>query len=316
MNPWPSIVSTAPWAAGAIYRKVNGMSLDDGIKDLRKADFAAESAAVTPLIFSKDRAMQLDALLTSLYLHCHDRQLLRPIHVLFTCTNGRHQAQYRELASAYDQVLFIAERNFTAQVLEILRSTAKILFLVDDSLFIRGFSLQQLGDLLEEYPDTAGVSLRLGTNTDYCYPLQVSQSLPLFQNERNGFLLYDWLVSEADFGYPLEVSSSCYRAADILRVLAGGSFSNPNALEGAMALNARQALLPAKRFLLCPVQTLAFSYPVNRVQSCCANRYESLKGYTVEYLADLFAQGRRIDVDAYHEFVPRACHQPVELQFK
>jgi hypothetical protein len=271
--------------------------------------------SLTALIFSKDRAMQLDALLSSLQLHCRDPQFLQ-FRVLYTCTTDRHCAQYRELASSYRQVSFIAETDFKSQVLEVLNHSAKILFLVDDSLFVRDFSAQQLSELLDRFGEAAGVSLRLGRNTTYCYPLERFQALPLFKNLGNGFLGFAWPLAEGDFGYPLELSSSCYRTQEVLRVLGACSFKSPNELEGAMAANARNSLVPEKVFLLCPEQSVAFSCPVNIVQTSCPNRHESSQGYTAEFLADLFGQGRRVAVDGYRDFLPNACHQPVELHFK
>jgi len=274
-----------------------------------------KSTELQVLVFSKDRAMQLDALLSSLQLHCFDPQVLRT-QILFACSTSRHSAQYRELAAAYPQVSFTAETDFKAQVLSVLNHPEKILFLVDDSLFVRNFSAQQLVELLDRHGEAAGVSLRLGQNTAYCYPLARFQVIPRFENLNNGFLGYDWSLAEADFGYPLELSSSCYRTADVLQVLSSCSFKNPNELEGTLAANARNSLVPGKKLLLCPKQSIAFSCPINVVQTCCPNRHELSQGCTAESLADLFDQGKRIAVDPYRDFLPNACHQPVELIFK
>ncbi|MDR3590930.1 MAG: methyltransferase domain-containing protein [Negativicutes bacterium] len=271
-------------------------------------------AEITVLVFSKDRAMQLDALLSSLLLHCREPQCLR-VQVLFACSADRHRAQYRELASQYPQVSFLAETDFQAQVQEVLHQTEKILFLVDDSIFVRPFSARQLRELLDNQTQAAGVSLRLGRNTTYCYPLERFQPLPRFEDLGDGFLRYAWQQAEGDFGYPMEVSSSCYRAEDVLRVLGGSGFSNPNELEGAMAARVR-LYLAHKQFLLCPEQSVAFSCPVNAVQTCCSNRHEPRQDFTAEFLADLFAHGRRVATEAYRDLVPNACHQPVELVFK
>jgi hypothetical protein len=304
------------WSGSLALRQVQNISeLCWPLTGAGKPDGTGPGAELKVLVFSKDRAMQLEALLSSLQLHCRDPQALRT-QVIFTCSTDRHSAQYRELAASYRQVAFITETDFQVQVLEALNQSEKILFLVDDSLFVRPFSARQLAELLDSHSEASGVSLRLGRNTVYCYPLERFQAIPLFETLNNGFLSYDWSLAQADFGYPLELSSSCYRTQDVLRVLGDRGFKNPNELEGVLAANACNFLIPQKRLLLCPEQSLAFSCPVNIVQTSCANRHEPVQGCNTEYLADLFDQGLRVAVGAYRGFLPNACHQPVELVFK
>src|SRR5690242_10139059 len=88
------------------------------------------------LIFSKDRAMQLEAGLASLFLHCKDPHLL-DLKVLYTTSSRRQERLYDNLASAYPPVEFIPEKDFRGQVLGLLGFPYEaVLFLVDDNLFI------------------------------------------------------------------------------------------------------------------------------------------------------------------------------------
>jgi glycosyltransferase involved in cell wall biosynthesis len=52
---------------------------------------------------------------------------------------------------------------------------------------------------------------------------------------------------------------------------------------------------------------------MNIVQTVAPNRAGSDPGRSPEALADVFDAGRRIDVNAYRNFVPNACHEEVEL---
>jgi len=71
------------------------------------------------LAFSRDRAMQLDAVLRSFFLHCqHCEQA--PIFVLYRATLGVHARQYETLKDAYPGVNFIEQDNFRDDVLRIL----------------------------------------------------------------------------------------------------------------------------------------------------------------------------------------------------
>jgi hypothetical protein len=190
-----------------------------------------------------------------------------------------------------------------------------ILFMVDDNLFVRQFSLQVAVQALHSVPDAIGFSLRLGRNTTYTYSLNHNQELPEFNEIGDGVLAYDWRGAQYDFNYPLEVSSSIYRAVQIMPLLASVAFRNPNTLEGDMAARSRWF---AKRFpkLLCFDTSVAFCNPVNKVQTVSAgNRAGLVNSYTVEELAEQFDRGKRIDVKAYSGFVSNSCHQEVELIF-
>jgi hypothetical protein len=321
---------------------------------------------IKAIVFSKDRAMQLDATLRSLYLHCRDVQLAE-LHVLYSASTPKYETQYRLLGQAYPQVDFVSEKSFREDVEEILLSfyehaaersryrfvskfnrwffadhflvekitrrfsrlgirigyipvpvPAKetfIFFLVDDNLFVRPFRLQAVIHALDFLPKTLGFSLRLGRNTTYAYMLDSSQELPEFEEFDNEILKYDWPRAQGDYNYPLEVSSSIFRTAQILPLLASIAFGNPNSLEGGMATRSRWF---AKEFpsLLCFDTSVTFCNPINKVQTVeSANRAALRHHYSVEELAERFDRGERIDVGVYAGHQPNACHQEVELVF-
>jgi hypothetical protein len=71
------------------------------------------------IVFSYNRAMQLDATLHSFYLHCQDAHLVQ-LTVLYKADNPRHARHYQILASDYPQVAFRPEKNFRRDTLKIL----------------------------------------------------------------------------------------------------------------------------------------------------------------------------------------------------
>jgi len=189
-----------------------------------------------------------------------------------------------------------------------------ILFLVDDNIFVKDFSLSQILNVIQIHGEALGFSLRLGRNTTYCYSLDRPQHLPKFNSIDNGMLIFDWTNSELDFAYPLEISSSIYRMKDILPLILSNSFGNPNDLELKLAISAKKYLknMPS---LLCPDQSYTFCNPINLVQTSEKNRAGSSSIYTSEYLAEMFDQNFRICVDMFNDFVPQSCHQEVPLEF-
>jgi hypothetical protein len=286
---------------------------------------------VSALIFSKDRAMQLDGMLT----------------VLYATSDVRFRGQYQELEREYQgRVGFVEETDFRTQVLDIIGSAAfanrkrfprrwlsrraralerngvpqvtprtHVLFLVDDTLFVRPFSLQLAGAALDTNQDALGFSFRLGTNTVSSYAFGRAQTLPACERMPREVMKYRWPAADGDFAYPLEISSSFYRTETTVQLLERLEFSDPNTLESQMSVNARR-LRRRFPFLLCWEKSVAFSAPVNRVQAVFDNRSGAEAGLSVNSLADLFDDGRRLDLAALEGFVPSACHQEVRLSFK
>lgn len=293
--------------------------------------------------------MQLDATLRSFFLRCVDASATE-IVVLFKASGAEHAVQYRQLQIEYaGRVRFVAETNFRRQVLQELikvlpskpwqylysfitrfgyyfaRSLSylplkakrhnHVLFLVDDNIFIRDFSVHDLVSAMNEHPAALGFSLRLGENTIYCYALDKSQQLPAFQHVMKDIYIYTWPTADADFAYPIELSSSAYRVSEMLSLFASVPFRNPNTLESAIAGRARR-FASSHPYLLCFRQSVAFCAPINRVQDVMRNRAGQDAQHSSEKLAELFASGKRIDVQRLFGFVPNACHQEVELSFE
>lgn len=83
---------------------------------------------VISVIFSCDRAMQLDAALRSLFLHAHNIDNFR-IYILYKATNSQHEKQYQELIQEYSgRVSFMREQNFRQDLLLLLNPFEKMKF--------------------------------------------------------------------------------------------------------------------------------------------------------------------------------------------
>ncbi len=293
---------------------------------------------ILALVFSRDRALQLDATLRSFFRQAVDAGEAQ-IVVLYRASSERLRAQYgqlgRELAG---RVLFIPETEFRGQLIGLLQDMSSgrtdvapthrsaprfpwqrpsspvnnVLFVVDDALFVRHFHLGTAVEALQSNTDAVGFSFRLGRNTTNSYVLERSQVLPEFVQLAEGMLKYPWRNGDGDFAYPLELSSSLYRAPDMLRLFRGLEFSNPNTLESQMSIRAGRF---ARRtpYMLCWERSVAFSAPVNRVQTVFENRVGQREEFSLENMSAAFDRGQRIDVARLDGFVPSACHQEVRL---
>jgi hypothetical protein len=290
---------------------------------------------IQAIIFSKDRPLQLHATLASFALHASDAAMVQ-IHVLCRASNDTYALGYAQVAEEWAgqlQINWVQESDFKADLLAVIQEpqstsrrrciwdrltlrhprlrTDHLLFLVDDNLFIRPFRLQEVADTLNTYPEAIGFSLRVGLNTTSCYSMQCEQPLPVFESAPPG-LRFKWPNQAGDFGYPLEVSSSVYRCADLIPLLRSLPYNNPNRLE--QALSATSGLFTRRLpSLLCYEQSVAFCAPVNKVQSILDNRSGAQEEYSSEALNTLFLDGYRVNVSALHKFTPKAAHVEIEL---
>jgi len=265
------------------------------------------------LIFSKDRATQLLALLESLEFMCEDFSELS-VTVLYKTSSTQHEEQYSTLKSLYANIDFRQESNFEKDVGCILSNAEYILFLVDDCIFINSFRILDVVDTLAKHPDSIGFSLRLGRNISYCYPFDCIQKQPTFNEVDRKMLKYNWLLSEYDFGYPMDVSSSIYRVKDILLLLSETKFNTVNALEGVLWAKCK-IFKDTKQYLICFDTGCAFCNPLNVVSSIRTNknRRSNKQEYKIDSLFEKFNQGYRIDVTKFFNLVPIGCHQESDL---
>ncbi len=188
------------------------------------------------IIFSKDRAMQLEATLRSFALHCTDPSVA-DLKVLYAASSPLHAQQYLELESEYAHVDFVREKSFKEDLLALLQPARWVLFLCDDDFFVRDFDLTTALQSLERAPHALGFSLRLGKNTAYEYMSDQMQTLPNFEHFGDDILSYPWTEAELDFGYPLELGSSVYRVYDLFLLLKIINFQHPNTLEALLDAN-------------------------------------------------------------------------------
>lgn len=268
-------------------------------------------ADIQVLVFSKDRPLQLDGTLRSFSRHCRDADGVT-VRVLYTASTSRNRSLYRQVMREHPGIHFVEEFDFRRDTMFLLGLNEFALFVVDDCLFVGDFDLAESAAALRGHPNAIGVSLRLGRNTTHSYALNKPQRLPNLQPASESLLAFRWPGMDCDFGYPLEVSSSLYRAADLRAVLADVPFRNPNTLEAELA-NRAERFRESHAVLLCPGQSLAFCAPVNLVQQVCANRAGTQPALSAAALAEKFADGWRIDVSRFDGFVPSGCHQEVEL---
>ena len=165
-------------------------------------------------------------------------------------------------------------------------------FATDDGFFFR--------DVPEAYPDGSFLcySLRLGDNTNVCYPTAMKQQIP-------SGLLVAFRQAEGDFSYPGSVDAHVFRA-DILRQLIGDSYlDNPTALECVLETACQEYAANTSGSLLRLRLSCYVSNPVNRVSEQSGVRFGQHHPHAAGDLETIFSQGHRIDLDAMADMACR-----------
>jgi hypothetical protein len=262
------------------------------------------------VIFSKDRAMQLDALLRSYFSYVENRV---EVKVLYNASTASYHRGYEKLISMYAKrgVGFFEEKSFKKDLLTLFDKeihSEKVFFLVDDLFFKREIDLSEFTAI---NPKNYVASLRLGEHLNYSYTLQKEQELPTFEKSKAypGFLSWSWEGAYYDWAYPLSVDGHLFDVEEMRILLRELDYKAPNSLEAALQL---MNPLFSKRKGLCFPRSVIVNNPCNKVQSENANVHGAV---SIEELNERWLQGERIQFEAYHELANESAHQDLPLKF-
>lgn len=237
------------------------------------------------LIFSRDRAAQLDLLLRSLAVNTvADRTV-----VLWRGSDVRFRTGYDVVESEWPSVYMINDHagfeGLVRWTLDHCRDE-RTLLLCDDDVLVRPWREWRY------WPETLlCFSLRLGTNTVVQYPTGATQLWP------GGF--YPWLQERdnGDFGYPGSLDGHQFRTEDLRRMLAGRSFPNPTALECAL-VEGCLALAHERPMISVYSEQRLVGLPLNRVSEQSNVKHLDDPVYSAAALNERFLAGERIDLAA------------------
>lgn len=269
------------------------------------------------IVFSKNRAMQLDLCLRSLKRQCVDYEDL-DIRVIFKC-DPPHEQSYKNLILSYPNVTFIKENVFKDDLLTCFNGQSLVFLVCDDAIFTHKFNTKEIAGWLTDPKDiyasgVLGFSLRLGLNTTQCYSLNKEQKIPEHVVTKDGNLVWDWTQSEHDFAYPLELSSSVLFASIVFQVLQPQAFSNPNDCEWLL-YQSLPRFMNFRPYLMSYSTSVAFCNPCNKVQTVNNNRSGFNPSNDPENLLHLYEQGFRLSAEEFDGFVSDGAHQESSYYF-
>jgi hypothetical protein len=305
------------------------------------------------IVFSKDRAFQLEACLRTLLIQCRDANEV-PIRVLWTASHSNHRRSYALLRDSFHHlpnIEFIEESGFRSDLIVIwggiargswrdhavrhlekvsaswarnliqpftnllLRPAPAVLYVVDDTVFLRSFGFTECASRLLAKDDGLAFSLRLGEGLTRFYMGNSPQEVPelTLMDKDSQVYQFRWTEAEGDFAYPLEISSSILKSNLILSRLLRKRWHSPNTLELALA-NMAGRYKQKHPLVLTFREPRAVSVPLNIVQQdFTENRVGGKERYQPDRLCDLFLKGVRADLSGLNQMPHTSVHMEIDL---
>lgn len=268
---------------------------------------------VNALIFSKDRAAQLDLLLRSIEKNTID--LFSSIVVLYTYSNEEYKEGYERLISNLRgyRPLFVKEEDFRQDTLDFCENTKYVSLLTDDTVFFRPFEFDFSNELVLKFLNEVNsvFSLRLGYNTVvqniHANPVLMQPYLH-FVVEKDGILSWNpkFYRSTYNYGYPFSIDAHIYHTEFLYDLMKQIPFKNTNQLESGLF---QYHQIVNKMYSL--NHSVAVNIPCNNLSNITvAGQYYP---FTTKELNDAFLEGKRILLDTIERADIAGCHQEEKL---
>lgn len=256
------------------------------------------------IIFSKDRAAQLDLFLRSMEEYFQEYNNFK-IKILYTYSNEEFKRGYEILKSLYSYPYFIKEENFKNNLLTLIDSKEKYtVFFVDDIIWKDYFSFKsEEFQNFENDENILALSLRVNPYLNYCYP--ASQKMTKPKSMENN--IWYWKGESGDFGYPMSLDGHIFRTKDILPLLKKINYKNPNDLEGKLS-----SIPINKPKMICFDKSKIINNAVNKVQTNNSNKYGNI---SADYINHQFLSGYMIDLKNFREINNTQCHIEIPISF-
>jgi hypothetical protein len=270
------------------------------------------------IIFSKDRAMQLDLLLESILLNfdVEDYQ----INILYKASNDEFQRGYDLLINKYPQFNFKIEESFKNDVLSLFNDCKYTVFFTDDDIIYKSFKLNN-DELHNIFMITEAncFSLRLGLNTNHCY---TQQRLNKLNNYNTHNFYYDvnliepvisWKVADGtnDYAYPMSVDGHIFKTEYIKNLCEVLEYSNPNLFEAMLSNFTRPEMIISSY-----EHSKLVNSPINKVQDIFQNLSGMKYRYSVEDLNEMYLDGVILNLEKINFDEINGCHQEIRPIFK
>jgi hypothetical protein len=266
----------------------------------------------TCVIFSKDRALQLYALLESMQMYTSFNYR---IIILFKASNVENKKSYHELISESKifslNIKWVEEiGDFKNNLLSILNqvNTNRIFFLTDDDIFINKFNFASCKKFA---CDKFIFSLRHSKNITKSYNEKKLINSPKFLKSlvNNKFLEFKWFEGSGEWSDPWSVNGHIYCLNEIKILSEILTYSGPNSYEASLKL---LNFLMENKIGVCCAQSKIVNIPINITQSEWKNRSGNLS--VTNYLL-AWKKGKKLNILGLKGHNPSSTHEIHKLPF-
>ena len=283
------------------------------------------------IIFSKDRAQQLDFLLSSMNKNWAGFPFA-DYHIIYTYSNDRFKEGYEILKNkrfGFVMPNFYKERDFNTDLLIYLISEDNYLgFFTDDCVFYRQSELRPhfIENLLADEQNLC-VSLRLGRENSLIQNYltgEIHQKIDTYPfSHVNEYQLtkYRWglFPSQSNPGYIGSIDGCFYYNQYVMDAIRNVNISCPRALEENLSNNKewRNKMMSKKPYMICPRHSNVVVNSINAVQTdavTCGQEFS----YDPLTLNEIYLRGEVIDLEDFLEKCEniQGCHCELPLTFR
>lgn len=267
---------------------------------------------VVGVIFSRDRAMQLHALLTSYAVNVKNPA---PLYVFYSTSDEPHAKSYNDVSRYFDNqqidIKFIDHGGiFYKGLIDLLTeiNSKKIFFLCDDDVFIRkiDFSILNMIDSSKHI-----LSLRHSPNLKFSYTLNTKLQNPAFKNSdiSSNLLDFAWFETQAEWSDPWSLDGHILPLSLVRSIAKTSRFDAPNSFENA--LKSYNSIYACKRGL-CFNFSVILNLPLNQVQMEYVVKNGNIK---TSFLLEKWNCGFMFDTTFLDSHVPLSLHEEHEPRF-
>jgi hypothetical protein len=283
---------------------------DKLLSELLKAEGSNLTSGLSGIVFSKDRAMQLYALLDS-YKDLVSNKV--PLTVIYVASTDEHNLAYGDVRKYFADlnVTFVKESNsFKDEIRKIIDSisTKNIFFLVDDDIFIKSVDLNFAMTLnTTQYV----LSLRHSKHLKYSYTSDTKQMPPPLSpfDESNKLQVFEWFICGNEWSDPWSLDGHILSTAEIKILTRVCDFSAPNSYEGE--LKTFNSIFNDRKGL-CYHDSKILNMPINKVQK----EFDNVSGsISADYLLKMWMDGYIIDTHFLKSLTPTSTHELHNIEF-
>lgn len=264
------------------------------------------------IIFSKNRACQLNLLLDSLKVNAP--LLFDKISVLYKSDNEDYLLGYQKIFDKYPSVYFFNENNFRRDLFKLIDDEIEATtFMVDDAVFYNQILARKVDIIRPVVKDNYIFSLRLGKNCVYSHPANLHYELGEHEVEGE-YITFDYTKQQVgDFSYPLSTDGHIFNTRLIKDLLIETDFKNPNTLEAYLQRFVVTNSIPTT--VKCFTESKVVSIPVNLVNDTFDNRHGLEFGISELELNNKYLNGEIINLNAMDFSNVNGPHKEIKYEF-